>query len=334
MLKTSSQHIVDTPPEITVVVPVYQSARCIEELLRRLHQTLEKISPSYEILLVDDGSKDDSWQEIKKFANNKVKGICLSRNFGQHYAISAGIDASRGNWVVVMDCDLQDPPEVIGDLYAKAHEGYPVVFARKQKEENISFFDRLTSRLFYICLGLISPVKVDEGLTNFSIASRQVIDTLCTMRDRLRFYGGMIFWSGFNYAVIDYVRAERHSGQSNYNFRRRFRLAIKNIFAYSTVPLEYCTYIGLGVMFLSLAYMTFAFIGYFLHNTAPSGWTSLVILIGFFGGFLSFQLGIIGLYIGQLIEETRRRPLYVVSETASLQEVHLIQISKAHHGNA
>ena len=303
-------------PEISVVVPVYYAAACVDELVRRLHLALASISAHYEVLLVDDGSADDSWARIQEAAqaDKRMVGVRLSRNFGQHYAISAGIDLARGNWVVVMDCDLQDPPEVIPALYAKAQEGHRVVFARQQVSQ-ASFGDRITSRAFYLSLGLISKIKVEQGLTNFSIASRQVSDVVRSMRDRLRFYGGMLFWAGFPYAVIDYARAERFSGTSNYNFWRRLRLAVKNVFAYSTVPLEYCTYVGLGVMVLAAAYGVYAVAGYFLHSSIPSGWTSLALLVVFFGGFLAFQLGLIGLYVGQIMEESRRRPLYVIAES-------------------
>lgn len=300
-------------PEISVVIPVFQAAGCVSLLIERLHTTLAQLTPTYEIILVDDGSSDDSWREILKHTGKTVIGIKLSRNFGQHYAITAGLDASRGNWVVVMDCDLQDPPEIIADLYAKAKQGNKIVFARK-KTEKTSYLDRLTSKLFYRSLGLISKIEIDEGLTNFSIASRQVVNTICSMRERMRFYGGMIFWAGYSYAVIDYDRAERASGESTYTLVKRLRLAVRNLFAYSSLPLEYCTYLGLFVMLLAMAYVCWICVSYYIYHAAPSGWSSLAALVGFFGGFFSFQLGLMGLYIGQNMEESRRRPLYVIDE--------------------
>lgn len=317
MTDSYTQH--SLPTEISVIVPVYHAEYCLSELVQRLHSVLQGITADYEILLVDDGSTDQSWPKIQDTTrdDSRVRGLRLSRNFGQHYAISAGLDVATGNWIVVMDCDLQDPPEMIPKLYDKAKQGHSVVFARNKSGEK-RWQERVTSRLFYKSLGLISKIKIKEGLSNFSIASRQVVDVLRNMRERLRFYGGMLFWAGFPYAVVDYDRAPRHSGTSSYTFWRRLRLAVKNVLAYSSVPLEYCTYVGLGIMLIAIIFSLFTLGAYFINDSAPSGWTSLALLIGGFGGFLSFQLGLIGLYIGQIMEETRGRPLYVVADDTTL----------------
>jgi glycosyltransferase involved in cell wall biosynthesis len=301
-------------PHISVVIPVYKAEGCLEELYRRLKASLETIADDFEIVLVEDCGGDRSWPMIVDLAHRdlRVKGIQLSRNFGQHYGITAGLDHCDGDWVVVMDCDLQDRPEEIPRLYAKAQEGYDVVLARRGRR-NDPPIKRATSWLFYKVFSYLADVDYDGETGNFRIVSRKVVSSFRVMRERLRFFGGLISWMGFPTASIDVQHDERFVGQTSYTFQKLWKLASETIIAYSDKPLRLSIRFGFTVSALAFAYGGYIVYRAMVHGTSITGWSSLIASLYFLGGIIISILGILGVYLGKAFDETKRRPLYIIS---------------------
>lgn len=306
-------HMNTSTPQISVVVPVYKAENCLDELYRRLKQSLEKISPDFEIVLVEDCGGDRSWEIIERLARQdaRVKGIQFSRNFGQHYGITAGLDHCRGEWVVVMDCDLQDRPEEIPRLYAKAQEGYDIVLARRGHRKD-PLMKRFTSWLFYKLFSYLADMDYDGETGNFRIMSRKVVESFRKMREQLRFFGGLVQWLGFPTASIEVQHAERHEGQSSYTFAKLWKLATETIIAYSDKPLRLAVRFGFLMAFLAFCYGVYTLIRAMLYDIPIMGWSSLIVSLYFIGGIIIALLGIIGIYLGKTFDESKKRPLYVV----------------------
>ncbi len=300
---------------ISVVIPVYMAQDSIDELYERLNSVLKSLCDSYEIVLVDDRSPDNSWERMSRLAGKdpRVKAIRLSRNFGQHFAITAGLDHSRGSWVVVMDCDLQDRPEEIPRLFEKVREGYDVVLARRvERRDNL--LKRGFSRLFYAVLSYLTETKMDPSIGSFRILSRKAVDALCLMREHTRFFGGMVGWLGFKTAFVDVEHAPRPYGSSSYTIGKLVRLALGAMLAFSDKPLRLSVKSGLFISFISMCYGIYAIIQKLAYPTVQMGWTSLIVSIFFMGGLVIAVVGICGLYIGRIFEEVKGRPLYVIDE--------------------
>jgi len=300
-------------PLISVIIPVYKAEDCLDELYRRLVPALESISRDFEIVMVEDCGGDRSWEIILDLAksDDRVRGIQFSRNFGQHFGITAGLDVCTGDWAVVMDCDLQDAPETIPQLYARAQEGFDVVLARRiMRKDGLS--KTLSSRLFYKLFAWLADMDYDPEVGNFRIISRKVINSCTGMRESLRFFGGMIDWLGYPTAKIDSEHGERFAGETSYTFSSLMRLASNTIIAYSDKPLRLS--IRFGFAMAGLAFL--AGIGLLIYASMFSvpimGWSSLIISLYFIGGVIIANLGIIGIYLGKTFDETKKRPLYVV----------------------
>lgn len=298
--------------DISVVVPVYGCRAALPELHRRLNETLSKITNSYEIIFVNDSCPQNSWEEIEKICKNdkNVVGIELSRNFGQIYAITAGLDASVGDWVVVMDCDLQDTPEEIINLYNKAMEGYDVVFARRAVRRD-SFLKVLVSKMFYSIYSFATRSKYDPAICNFSIASRRVVDSYCSMRESHRAYVAYIKWLGFRQTFVDVEHNDRYEGKSSYNFKKRMKMAIEILTSQSDRALRFIVGFGFLTTLLSVLATIALFIYYFAVKPL-AGWTSTVVAMCFFSGVIEMSLGLVGLYVGNIFMQTKQRPLYVI----------------------
>lgn len=301
------------PPLISVVVPVYKAESCLDELYRRLVEALETISPNFEIVLVEDCGGDSSWEVIERLAkqDGRVKGIQFSRNFGQHYGITAGLDHCDGDWVVVMDCDLQDRPEEIPRLYAKALKGYDVVLARRGKRQDPPL-KRFTSWLFYKVFSYLADIKYDAQTGNFRIMSRKVVENLRAMREQLRFFGGLVQWMGFPTASIEVEHAERYEGKSTYTFAKLWKLAAETIIAYSDKPLRLAVRFGFLMAFLAFFYGAYALVRAMFYGVPIMGWSSLIVSLYFIGGIIIAILGILGIYLGKTFDESKKRPLYIV----------------------
>ena len=298
---------------ISVVIPVYKAEKCLNELYRRLCASLETISPDFEIILVEDCGGDRSWEIITELAlrDHRVKGIQFSRNFGQHYGITAGIDHSSGDWVVVMDCDLQDRPEEIPRLYRKALDGHDIVLARRGRRKH-SILKRATSWLFYRLFRYLSGMNYDGEVGNFRIMSHKVVESFKLMREQARFFGGLIEWLGFPTASIPVEHAERYEGESTYNLRKLCKLATEAIIAYSDKPLRLAIKIGFLMSALAFIYGIYVVFTVLFIGTPVMGWGSIIVSIYFTAGIIIGILGIIGVYLGKTFDESKKRPLYVI----------------------
>lgn len=309
------------PIEISVVSPAYRCADCIPELYRQLVITLESLVNSFEIILVNDGCPQNSWEAVQKVAarDARVKGINLSRNFGQHYAIAAGVHYASGNWVVVMDCDLQDRPDEIANLYRKAAEGYDIVYALR-RERHDSWTKRVLSRGFSLLYNTLSDIRIDPRACNFSIASRSVIAAYRRLGELNRSYHLMLRWLGFRSTYIDVEHSERYAGRSAYNLRRGFLLAIESITSQSNRPLILSIRVGF-LMSASAVLAGLYFIWRYLTNgIGVAGWTSVIVSLFFIGGLILANMGVLGLYLGKIFNQVKERPLYIVRETINLAD--------------
>ena len=304
-------------PDFSIVVPIYnESPDTLRELIRRVEATLTSNNLSYEIIFVDDGSKTDIWNVIKSMAaaSSTIKGIKLARNFGQHVAITAGLDQANGNWVVVMDSDLEDRPEIIPDLYAKAREGYDVVFVNRL-ERPMSRIYGLTTRCFYYVLNALSGQEYNALQSNFSIVSSKAVSAFRRMRERTRFYGGILRWVGFKQTSISAIHGARHAGESGYTFMKRVRFALTLILGFSSRLLYFSIAIGAFMAMASLliaAYIVIEKLRY--PEVTLLGWSSVITAILFTGGVTNLAIGFVGLYIGEIFQEIKGRPLYVTDE--------------------
>ena len=304
---------------ISVVTPVYKAEACLETLYQRLVAVLAPITQDFEIIMVEDCGGDRSWQIIQELSrrDSRVKGIQFSRNFGQHYGITAGLDHCDGDWVVVMDCDLQDRPEEIPRLYAKAQEGYEVVIARGGVRSD-HLPKRLTSWVFYKVFSYLTDTEYDGQTGNFRILSRKVVMNFRLMREQLRFFGGLINWMGYPAATIDVEHGTRYEGQSTYTYRKLWKLAADTIVAYSDKPLRLAVRFGFVMSVLAFSYGMYIVVLKLAYGSAVMGWPSLIVSIYFIGGIIISLLGIIGIYLGKTLDEARKRPLYVIRNTTNV----------------
>lgn len=300
---------------ISVVIPVYKAEDSLHELYHRLNASLETITRDFEVILVEDCGGDRSWAIIEGLAlqDRRVKGIQFSRNFGQHYGITAGLDHCSGDWVVVMDCDLQDRPEEIPRLYAKAQEGYDVVLARRGKRKD-KLTKRLSAWIFYRVFSYLAGIDYDGQVGNFRIISNRVAANYRLMREQLRFFGGQVNWMGFPTTNIDVQHAERSEGKSTYTFKKLIKLASDLIIAYSDKPLRISIKFGFLMSFLAFTYGSYIVYRALVFGVAVSGWSSLIVSLYFIGGIIIAILGVIGIYLGKVFDETKKRPLYVIKE--------------------
>ncbi len=301
--------------DISVVVPVYGCRAAIPELHRRLCESLGTIANTFEIILVDDCCPQNSWEEIQKVCerDSRVVGIHLSRNFGQIRAITAGLDKSQGDWVVVMDCDLQDRPEAIPELYAKAQEGYDVVFARREGRKD-SAITKFLSRCFYKVYDYFTEGTFDSSICNFSISRRIVIDSYCRMREQNRAYTMFIRWLGFRETAIDMSADERYEGKSSYNMTRKLKMAFEIITSQSNKPLFFSIKVGFAIATIALLYIIYLILRYLIVGDVLLGWTSTIASVYLMGGIILAAVGVVGIYVGNIFNETKNRPLYVIAE--------------------
>jgi polyisoprenyl-phosphate glycosyltransferase len=306
------------PVKISVVSPVYGCRACLEALCERVAATLAPITDDFEIILVNDACPQGSWESIQALARQepRIKGINLSRNFGQHYAITAGLDHAQGDWVVVMDCDLQDKPEEIAKLYAKAMEGYEIVFGQRVERQD-SFFKKFASRLFYWVLEYFTDTEHDKTIANFGIFSRKVIDTVNLYREQNRSFPLFVKIAGFSRTQIPVEHDDRLYGRSSYNFTKMVNLAIDSIVAHSNKPLRLFIQFGFFIALGSMLYAGWLVLSYFLYGDIAEGWTSLMVSMFFMFGLLFGILGILGLYIGKIFDEVKGRPLYIIQESVN-----------------
>lgn len=303
--------------EISVVVPVYGCKTCLYELHNRLQLSLKNLVERFEIIFVDDRSPDGAWDVLLDLAESdeNVKVVRLSRNYGQQVAITAGLAEAVGKWVVVMDCDLQDPPEAIGLLYKKAMEGYDVVFARRTSRKQ-SPFRLWSAKSYFKLMSFFTKEPIDGDYGSFTILSRKVVDAFLQFQDKDRHYLFILRWLGFNSSAIDYEHGDRYAGKSAYTLSALVKHAMDGIFFQTTILLRWIVLVGLVISVFGVLFAGGLVYQYFVRNVQP-GWTSLAILILLMGGFIIFSVGIAGLYIGKIFEQSKGRPLYVVDQIIS-----------------
>jgi dolichol-phosphate mannosyltransferase len=298
--------------EISVVIPVYNCAGCLHALHARLTASLVQITPDYEIVLVDDRSRDGAWEILAELAraDPHLKVVRLSRNFGQHAAITAGLTRARGAWTVVMDCDLQEPPEEIPQLYAKAHEGYDIVRAVREGRRH-SAFRRMSATLYR---RMLSEREGEIEFSTLSIISRKVVDAFLELRDRDREYQLVLDWLGFSQATISFAHAEREGDSpSAYGLRQLAKVALDGMFFRTTVLLRWIVFLGFVVAAAGGLLGVYAVYARYVEDSPP-GYTSIVVLLVLLSGFIIISLGVVGLYVGRIFDQVKGRPLFVVDE--------------------
>lgn len=301
---------------ISIVSPIYRAENIANRLVEAIEQSVTNITSDYEIILVDDGSPDRSWSVIEEIAkkNSKVKAIKLSRNFGQHYAITAGLDEAKGEWVVVMDCDLQDNPEEIPNMLETAKKMGAKIVLGQRLERNDNYFKVLFSRFFYFLLSYLSGAKWDPTVANFGLYHNTVVNSVKQLREPIRFFPSMIKWAGFTSVNMPVAHQARDEGFSNYSLSKRLRLALDIILVNSDKPLRIIVKFGFFVSLLSAIIGIVFITRYFSGHILVLGYTSLMISIWFVGGMIFMILGIIGLYIGKIFEAAKGRPIYVIEQ--------------------
>ena len=300
---------------LSIVSPVYKAEKILDELIRRIHESVSTITSDYEIILVEDGSGDGSWQKIEAHSktDNHIKGIKLSRNFGQHNAITAGLDHCLGDWIVVMDCDLQDQPEEIPKLYNEALKGFDIVYA-KRKQRHDSYFKMITSKIFYKLFAWLSGVPQDGTIANFGIYSSKAINAVNELREPLRSFATMIKWVGFKSTGIYVEHANRFEGKSTYNFRRLLHLALDISLSFSDKPLRMTVKLGAIISGSAFLFGIYTLYKYFTGQITEPGFASLIVSLWFLSGLIIFILGVIGLYLGKVFEGIKDRPLYIIEK--------------------
>ena len=300
---------------ISVVAPVYNEEGTIAELHRRLAETLPALGP-YEIVFVDDGSGDGSWDRLLELAgkDSHVRLLRLSRNFGHQAALSAGLDAARGDAIVLMDADLQDPPELIPELVAKWREGFDVVYAIRGDREGEPRLRLASISVFYRVLHRISPTGIPTNAGDFRLLSRRAADAISAMPERARFLRGMTSWIGYRQTGVPYRRDARYAGESKYPARKLIRLGLDGITSFSTAPIKLVTAIGFVLVVFCFGVLVWSLYVRFFTPHHPQGWTSVIAVVLLLGGVQLLSLGVIGQYVARIFDETKQRPLYLVDE--------------------
>ncbi|AYA38096.1 glycosyltransferase [Hymenobacter oligotrophus] len=319
--------------DLSVIIPIYNEEANIPTLYQRLRGVIDPMQLQCEYIFINDGSRDRSLALIHELAaqHADVRYINFSRNFGHQIAVTAGLDLSQGEAVVIIDADLQDPPELIPELYQRMREGYEVVYAKRRRRQGESAMKLFTAKMFYRILANITNVSIPVDTGDFRIISRKVVEALKLMPEQNKFLRGQISWIGYRQTYIEYDRAQRAGGETGYTYRKMFRLALDGITAFSDVPLKAATIMGFtvsGVAFLVLLYTLYA---RFIAQEYEPGWPSLMVSILFLGGVQLIAVGVIGEYLARLNNNVRRRPLYIISDTNIPVELNPQALSSSTH---
>lgn len=302
---------------LSIVVPVFNEEQIIEQLVKRMSDAAKSITDSYEIIFVNDGSRDNTLSRLKQACYNqpKLHFISFSRNFGHQIAITAGMDYASGDAIVTIDGDLQDPPELIAEMYKQYQDGFKVVYAKRSKRKGETFFKLITAKMFYRLMAWLVSFEIPLDVGDFRLISRDVLDYLKKMKEYDKYIRGQIAWLGFKSTYVMFERDERKFGTTNYPFKKMLRLAFNGITAFSDSPLKIATNLGFIVCITSFLIGMYAVYGYFFTANPTPGWASTLISITFLGGVQLLSLGIIGEYISRIINNVRDRPLYVIDQT-------------------
>ncbi|WP_353643949.1 glycosyltransferase family 2 protein [Mesorhizobium sp. WSM2239] len=314
--------IVAWRPRYSLVIPIYNEEAVLPLLVKRIKALLEQLDGETEAIFVDDGSRDTSVIYLREMASSdrRFRLIELSRNFGHQVAITAGMDAASGDAVIVMDADLQDPPEVALDLVAKWKEGYEIVYARRIRREGETLFKRLSASLFYRFLEKMTAVDIPPDVGDFRLVGSKALETFKRMPERDRFVRGMFGWMGFKQTAVPFERPARTLGETKYPFGKMLRLALHGVIGFSEKPLRVALWAGLAISGLAALFGIFAVWAWLFGIGVVAGWTSTVVIVSFFSGMNLFMTGVVGLYVGGIHAEVKRRPLYVVERLTGFDE--------------
>jgi len=304
-------------PVFSIVAPVYNEIACLDALLERIQEVMDSTGETWELILVDDGSTDGSTDKIRQLAetDHRVRKVIFARNFGHQIAVTAGLDFSRGDAVVIIDADLQDPPEVILELIARWREGYEVVYAQRTEREGETWFKRVTASVFYRTIYRITDVKIPLDTGDFRLLDRKVVNVINSMRERHRFLRGMSAWVGFKSVGVPYKRAARFAGSTKYPFKKMLKLALTAVTSFSYVPLQISMWLGFISAGLSIIAIPVVVILRLAGSQFFFGQATTLIAVLFLGGVQLISLGILGEYVGRIYDEVKGRPLYITSET-------------------
>ncbi len=310
-------------PRFSIIAPVFNEEGNLPELYRRIKETMDATGEPWELVLVNDGSRDRSAEIMRELhaADARVKIIEFAKNFGHQLAVTAGLDYARGDAVVIIDADLQDPPSLILDMIEKWKEGFEVVYAVRAQRKGETWFKEFTAKLFYRIIYRITDIDIPLDTGDFRLIDRRAVDTLTTMRERNRFIRGMTSWIGFRQTGVEYVREERFAGETHYPFRKMFKFALDAITGFSYLPLQFAMYAGFAIAGLSaVAALAVIYARLFLASQAFFGQATTLVAVLFLGGIQLITLGIIGEYLGRIYDEVKHRPLYVVREARGFEE--------------
>ena len=306
-------------PTVSLVLPIYNEEEVIPELHTRLQEFLTQLALPAEVVFVNDGSRDKSMEMLRGIAADEPRYsvVSFARNFGHQRAITAGVDFARGKAVVVMDADLQDPPEVVLEMVAKWREGFDVVYGRRRKRTGETWFKLLTARLFYRVFAAMIPIQVPLDTGDFRLMSRRVILVLRELRETHRFVRGMVAWVGFKQTEVLYDRPGRFAGETKYPLRKMVSFAIDGITSFSVLPLRFATYLGMMMIVASFGVIVWALVAKYVLHQFVQGWTGIMIVVAVFASVQLLMIGILGEYIGRIYEEVKKRPLYIVGDTVN-----------------
>lgn len=303
--------------DVSVIIPVFNEELNLPKIYGRLKAVLNKMEINHELIFVNDGSYDNSMALIKELAikDNAVRFINFSRNFGHQIAVTAGLDKATGSAVAIIDADLQDPPELIADMYIKMKEGYQVVYAKRRSRKGESAMKRWTAKVFYRLLARMTSISIPVDTGDFRIIDKKIVSILRNMSEQQKYLRGQISWIGFNQTFVEYDRDERHAGQTGYTYRKMIKFALDGITSFSNFPLKFATMAGFIVSGVSFLMMLYALYSRFISRDYEPGWTSLMLAVLFIGGIQLIGIGIIGEYISRMGANVRNRPLYIINET-------------------
>ena len=307
--------------DLSVVSPVYRGEKMLSELVERIHKAISPLTDEYEIVLVNDSSPDNSWERISEICavDKKVKGINLSHNFGQPYAITAGLTYAKGNYIAVIDCDLQNKPEDLPAMYQKALEGYDVVSARRVVRED-TFMKRMSSAIFHRVYDFLSGFDTDKAVAEFGVYSRKIVDVYCSIPEYSRSFVELIHTLGFRKTTVDVLHDHRLEGKSSYNLYRLLKLSYNSIISNSNRPLHLAVALGLIMSILSFLMAIYNIFAKFWGLNEVAGYTSTIFSIWFVGGLLLLMMGVLGLYIGKIFDQVKGRPVFIVSDTLNIEQ--------------
>ena len=307
---------------LSIVVPVYNEQEVIDETFRRLSAVFKDFFMKVEYIFINDGSKDNTYFKLKEIAsrNQEVRVINFARNFGHQIAITAGMDYAKGDAIVIIDADLQDPPEVILEMVDKWKEGYEVVYGKRLQRDGETFFKKVTAKTFYRFLDSMTDVKLPVDVGDFRLIDRKVCDAMKCLPERSRYVRGLVSWVGFKQTSVEYHREKRFAGETKYPLKKMLKLAGDGIFSFSYKPLKLATFIGMLVSACSFIYLVIVLIQRFVKNDVVSGWASSIAVTLFLNGVMLIVIGIMGEYIGRIYEEVKARPLYIIGELMGFEE--------------